>query len=372
MLTKLIRKISYFILPFLVGMAFLSYQLFQSNEVLPNINSIVLSQEKTLTGFIYNEANIAHIKWSKINTLPKYDIWALGSSRVLGIREETFELSFYNAGYIVSRIEHFEYLLKSVPTDKLPKYLILGLDQWAFNMAWDINTVQSFDDAWGTVNNFPDFYALKGMASLILKGRYPLSGVSRSKTKRYGLNAILNETGFRKDGSIYYGSVINRLLIDETVQSEIFLDTFKRIDLGNKKFQYGDDVPTIFIDKLKELLAFCKEMNIEVVAFSPPFPDRVYDKMMATGNYQYMVKLSGLIQETFKTYNYEYYNFPKVSLFGSSDLEVIDGFHGGELAYGKMLFTMLQSGSKLNEVINIDSLDYHIKNPIDRYTLYDY
>tara|TARA_R110001592_G_scaffold362081_1_gene674851 strand:- start:460 stop:1581 length:1122 start_codon:yes stop_codon:yes gene_type:complete len=372
MLTKLIRKVAYFIFPLLAGLVFLSYQLFQSNEMLPDINANVVSQEKTLTGFMYNESNIAHIKWRKVNDLAKYDIWALGSSRVLAFREETFNTSFYNLGYTVSRIADFESLLSKVAPEKLPKYLILGLDQWAFNNDWDNEANQSISETWAVYDEFPNYSSFKSLASLMVRGKYLPRWGARGETKEYGLNAIVNQTGFRRDGSIYYGSVTDRLIAEKEIQSEIFLDTYKRIESGNRKFQFGDKADLIILKELESFLAFCKEKKIEVIGFSPPFADRIYDKVIKTGKYQYMIDLPDQLQEIFKTFNYEFYSFPNVGLFGSSDAEVIDGFHGGELSYGKMLMSMLESGSRLKEVISIDELKYHIENPVNRYTLYQY
>tara|TARA_R100000005_G_C4996093_1_gene202950 strand:+ start:1306 stop:2427 length:1122 start_codon:yes stop_codon:yes gene_type:complete len=372
MLTKLTRRVAYFLFPLIVGIVFLSHQLFQSHEMLPDIDANVTSKNKTLTGFLFNESNIAHIKWRKVNDLDKFNVWALGSSRVLAFREETFNTSFYNLGYTVSRIADFELLMSKVATDKLPNYLILGLDQWAFNTDWDNEANGSISETWTEYDEYPNYSSYKSLASMVLKGIYSPKWGFRKDGTRYGLNAIVNETGFRKDGSIYYGSVTSRLLLETEVQSEIFLDTYKRIEAGNRKFQYGEKVDDVILQDLASFLDFCKNNDIQVVGFLPPFADRIYEAIVKTGKYQYMLDLPIKLAELFNDYGYEFYNFPHVGIIDSSDAEVIDGFHGGEVSYGKMLVSMLESGSALKNVILVDSLKYYLKNPVNRYTLFQY
>jgi hypothetical protein len=94
--------------------------------------------------------------------------------------------------------------------------------------------------------------------------------------------------------------------------------------------------------------------------------------MLGTGDYDYLKDLPFQLESVFADSGFEFYNFPNVSSSGSSDAEVIDGFHGGELTYGKMLIKMLESGSELNNITNLERLKKDVNNPVNRYLLYPY
>ena len=52
----------------------------------------------------------------------RFDVWALGSSRVLQFRSRMFEKSFYNAGYTMEGVGDFLPFMQSIPAEKYPEY----------------------------------------------------------------------------------------------------------------------------------------------------------------------------------------------------------------------------------------------------------
>jgi len=77
------------------------------------------------------------------------------------------------------------------------------------------------------------------------------------------------------------------------------------------------------------------------------------------------------IKPFFDKYNFEVYDFSKMSLCNSNDNETIDGFHGSETTYQRMLISMLYSGSVLNKVTSLERLKTDLANRKNNYIVYD-
>ena len=56
----------------------------------------------------------------------------------------------------------------------------------------------------------------------------------------------------------------------------------------------------------------------------------------------------------------------------SDDKETIDGFHGGEVTYLKILIDMLNQDSKLKNVTNTHKLNQDLTKAKNRFIIYDY
>jgi hypothetical protein len=65
------------------------------------------------------------------------------------------------------------------------------------------------------------------------------------------------------------------------------------------------------------------------------------------------------------------YDFSTAKLCDSNDDEMIDGFHGGEVTYQKILINMIRKSSILRNVTDIDSLTNDLSKKINNYQIYD-
>ena len=137
-------------------------------------------------------------------------------------------------------------------------------------------------------------------------------------------------------------------------------------------FQHGKSINNRALKELNELLWYCKSNYIEVIAFLPPFADKVYNMMEESGNYHYMKEIYPKVLPIFKKYDYEVYDFSSVTFCNSNDDETIDGFHGGELTYQKLLINMLDSGSILNQVTTAERLKGDLLHKKSNFLIYSY
>lgn len=195
--------------------------------------------------------------------------------------------------------------------------MIIGLDQWTFNENYNQRNNNSFK-----LNRL-------NLPFLFFDKIKKINGISL-----IGQKSITNFSGFRADGSYFDGK---RFLVSEFEKEDyLFKNTFDRIEKGNKKFEYGNNVDLIQLLLLENILKFCKENDIQVYGFSSPFAPSVIKKMK-TGkyNYSYINKSSQLIKYLFRDYDYNYKDFTDYNLF--DDTFYLDGSHCNRNVYYQIL-----------------------------------
>jgi len=370
-----LKKITGFIIPLLLLLAPPFLTLYTSGENFKSIDEAIFTKTKYLIGYAYNENNYNYLKWKSLVLLPVNNVLAIGSSRVLQFRDKMFNTSFYNAGYSISSINDFVPFLKSLPKEKYPQYIIVGIDQWMFNKKWDnLSKIVSIETWSSSFSKIPNFKVIKNIwLDLIFnKTKLIYDGNDNKEITKIGLNSYVNNSGFRNDGSFYYGSQIEKLLKNDSTASDFkYKDTFERINTGTKRFEYGESVNKDALNELDNFLNYCSCHDIYVVGFLPPFADKVNEKLKQS-KYNYIDEIMPKAQEFFNKYNFELYNFSHLCDIESGDEETIDGFHGGELAYLKILIKMIESNSKLKNVSNIVKLKEDLVNAKNRYFVYEY
>lgn len=375
---KFLYKILLFSIPGIIWIIPPIVILMFSGENYAPIDNLISGKSKYLIGYAYNEENYKYLKWKEATSKKKVDILALGSSRILQFRESMFDSSFYNAGYTISNIPDFIPFLKSMPENKYPEVLLINLDQWLFNK----NTVPSkgntsFSASDVSFNHMASFQTFKNVWADIFKGKYSYTGLlnkyNNTTIKKVGLNATLNDKGFRNDGSMYYGNQISKLINkDSTVDDYNFKDTYARIHKGIRGFEYGNQINEAAIQELTKFLRFCSYHNIYVIAILPPFADRVNEYFETNGHHTYIRKIYPEVSPVFKKFGFELWDMSHLSTYNSGDHETIDGFHGGEVAYLKMLCYLLEHQSILNKYTSTDKLKQNLQTKINDYLVYDY
>lgn len=369
-----LKNITLFSVPILIALAIPLIILRVAKESFYSIDDVIATDSKYLIGYAYHGDNYKYLKWKKLASSDKKSVIALGSSRVLQFRDKMFDTTFYNAGYSVSRVTDLKAFLQSLPATQYPEYLILGLDQWMFNKNWDDTKEKKDKPDW--INSFvkyPDVNTCVLLYKDLFNGKVSLGKLQDSNPGCIGLNAIVNSKGFRSDGSMYYGSQIEALQKnDPAAEDYMYADTYERINLGINRFEYCDQINSAAIDSLSEFLSFCKKNNIYVVAFLPPYADKVYAKMNSSGKYVYDKELYNTLAPVVKDYGFELYDYSSVSSCNSNDNETLDGFHGGELTYTKILISILQKGSALNKVCTLQELEKDVQNTHDLFNVYGY
>ena len=166
--------------------------------------------------------------------------------------------------------------------------------------------------------------------------------------------------GFRNDGSFSYGNQVEELLKTNPLNEDL---PFPR----GSRFAPSNIVDTEAKQELHELLEHCVSRNIRIVGFLPPFMDRLYEQMLASGKHDYIVNLGNELRPLFEDRGFEFHEFQSMHSCGSDDSEAIDGFHGSDVTYVRMLLKMLERGTVLTEHIDESTLRNQLEKRQNRY-----
>ena len=315
------------------------------------------SETRALLGMGYNEQTQLY-KLINANHYQKRVI-ALGTSRVMQFEEEFFnEGIFYNCGGGAN--ENYDEYLNFVKNLKYkPEIIILGLDSWVFNDAWNKNlhVYDYFQELRETQSD-----SLRLIVPIIrdwVQGKWTVASLD-AYPNNIGFNGRIKDKGFRLDGSHYYGDVYRH---PELQQDYKFVNTLHRIKTGTMRFEYGEHIDSETLRLLDELLKYCKEQGIFVVGFIPPFAPSIFTAMIDSGKYGYIAEIAPACRELFNKYGFEFYDYQDGAVLGFPDDHYVDGFHGSEVVYGQIVKDMAEKSVIMKRYVDIGRLTEMLKNP---------
>ena len=252
----------------------------------------------------------------------KKDISIIGTSRTAGFEKVMFKSkSVYNYSMIAWSLKDVYNLIQEIEFGKNDT-LILGIDQWNFNKSYLHRLTNSFKK-----NNlnmpFVFFDEVKKFEKIAL----------------IGIKAIGNYSGFRNDGSYFDGE---RFILteEELLAAKIPLPPSRNPKDQNFKNNYnriiGSEIDYNQFELLQNILEYCKNKNIIVFGFTPPFAPSVIKKIKLN-NYDYTFIDKSIIEinKLFIKYNFYYKDFTDYDLF--DDSFYLDGSHSNRNVYYQIL-----------------------------------
>jgi len=271
---------------------------------------------------------------------------AIGSSRTLEFREDAFSTPFYNAGGTVDCLEDLGAGLFSLPPDARPQVIILGVDPWWFNGAYEApgckgsssaydSPLRNFATAWR--DTWSDYFSDKFAATQLR------TSTQAGPTSPIGLNAWVNGNGFRKDGSYRYGSIMERPDDPRTNPDVGFHATIDRVQSGSGRFVPADVASEPAIAAFETFLRECRSRGIHVVAFLPPFPHAVIEALRDRADRnRYFWSLGARLRTVAEANGVIIEDLSDLATLGMSDDEAIDGYHCSEKAYLAVLLRLAE------------------------------
>ena len=320
---------------------------------------------------IYNYLNLDMFQYKLElikNIKPK--IMALGSSRVMQFREESFNTSFITTGGAMHHLNEGYLFLQEMKKIYKPEIIILGLDFWWFNEKFYQPKI--FDQQEKKEIDIKS--KINQTLSMVIKGEigfdifeYILKDTNGiTSYKNVGLRSLKYSNGFRKDGSYQYTSFI---LGDEKNSDIKFSNTYDRINHGNSRFEYANHISKERVEIFNEIIKFAKDNDIKLILFIPPLANEVVEKMNSLGyKYNYVSEFRKLVKET----DIENYDFHDMRDYYKDSCEFVDGFHGGDVAYQRILKKMYDQNSSLSKYLNIELINKSIsENAGKTLTIFD-
>jgi hypothetical protein len=314
-------------------------------------------------------------------------IIALGSSRVLMFRPRHFTKSFTNMGMSMDWIELPAFV--DAMLDGGPRNLevaLIGLDHWQFHdetykpgtpppsaakpltpapaglMSWIIHPRQMFNqllqDTAALIQSrvlIPLDFLKAGKIGLVdaLRILCRCDPQRRTWLSNLGIAALIDHSGVWFDGGYFYADTF-----DPRYHIDGFKDILNRITDGRNSFEYADRVSPQRFSYLVNAVEALQRAGVKVILFLPPVAGPVAEAMATSGRYGVLDDL----RRRAATLGVPFFDFHDPRQFGSSDCEFIDGAHGGEVTYLRMLRIMANSSAAgLASYVNMPDISARIQ-----------
>ena len=347
-----------FTLPILINFMFLK----NAGEYV-SIEEIYKEQSKD-DSIIYGSALLDTYKDLKLYALTqkKPEIIALGSSRVLQFRQSFFSKNFFNMGSMVSNINEALQVTNFILKHSTPKVVILGVDFWWFNeKVKKLNYEMTPDNALHVSLNTNRYEP----AHLLLPFQWLKD--KKMSLKHYanlllfnaggdvGITGKLRKTGFAADGSYYYTHTVTNSAPPS--QEKHFYQELKRVKHSESYFENCPFISKTHYTKFVGLVESYAKHDIKLVLFLPPLASSLNNEMKKH-NFNCITSLKRKLAKD----GIAIYDLTEAEKhIKTSHCEFVDGFHGGDVLYAKILKHLIAKENILTSYVNehyIDKVSY--------------
>lgn len=266
----------------------------------------------------------------------KADVVLLGSSRAMQFVGDPWLVPTYNAGGAMRDLESGEVFLNSVLPIYHPKRMIIALDWWWFSTTRrpDAPTDASPETPL-TLHEliqpgiwiFDGTLSAKELSALLFSAKTPRPAI--------GLPAYFKHAGWNTFGHYDYGDVLS----EQASGSDIgFEETLKDIQRTSKRNDRGpwNDFSEKNWQRLEAIVKRLQDGGTEVILFLPPIAEPLYD-WLETQPEPNMVKEVRRRLALLPALTFDFHD-PKT--VRTNLCEFVDGMHGGEVTYLRILDTM--------------------------------
>ena len=322
----------------------------------------------SVVGFAYSTESARPYKVALINARHSTVI-ALGTSRVMQFRKEFFkdQNTFTNAGGAVTSFSDIISFINEMPEVRPgeTKTVLLGIDQEAF--------LKPLSDVGTRKGDSVDTRDLLRIGYIIVSGsrrmytdqftKFSLWQLykARMTTSSIGVAALIQDDGYRDDGSRIYKSMSDPNIM-EIAQRQIEARA-KEIEIDQFVPNNADDLISGNIQLLSHALDIAHAKGITIIGFMQPLPTKEYDATLVSSisNQKTVTEIPSTAKKVFTEHGYVFDDFTRLDSFGGKDVEFIDRIHGSDLMYAKLTLLLTKEDPSFGKLVNIDLLKTAIK-----------
>ncbi len=262
------------------------------------------------------------------------DIIAVGSSRVLQMRSELFNRDpdkFYNAGNQGLILSEVTGIIHAIHDEAMPKILLLEMDQYWFVHGTESLTNNVVDMSRSEDSLLDILPQTKSFWAEVIKDSIPINQIlQRQDALKFiptlGLFTINGGTGYRPDGT----RPSDKLSFDSQLIDEKIERSFETIENGKKMYRQSEVIDTIALQELQGILDYLHSKDVLVIGYMPPFAPTIYQQLMDSGQYEYMLQFEPTLTPLFEQYGFAFFDFTDPAKTGTQDRDTWDGWHPSE------------------------------------------
>ncbi len=279
-------------------------------------------------------------------------ITAVGSSRTLQFRQAFFQRSFYNMGLTAGSVDELHDIIDKMLALHKPEIIVIGADFWWFHPKNERKKEKLEIDWYAPYLNQINNLALP-LQWIYEKSIQPadyLKLLLSTPQNHIGVRGKLRNAGIAPDGSYYYTDRVNG---DHINDKEQFSETLERIERNEAQFIKGRNASHKLIKEFGDIVSKLQSKGIEVIVFFPPLAPRILRELRAL-DYTYIDEIDNIFLDE----KIPYHDFLDPAEIGlTTDCEFIDGFHGGDVLYGRIIRQIAKSNKALAEAADLKYLE---------------
>lgn len=368
------RKVIFFIFPLIILFVVLDSISVYVGE-LRSVRDVVRVQNNNpkdviLYGRKVVDQELRKYKYEMYN-IRQSDIYAIGSSRILSIREEFFlpYYSFTNLGSIVHNIGDLEDLSYRIASSSSSKYIFICLDYYWFgnkrtdksDLTKDLNLINASID-WRA-----HMFASRYVANSLIENPAVIRDyfdTNNEFNKSFGFQGI-SGNGYRRDGSYLYSNFLAELRKQNVYRDREQPSIIERIKSGSGSYVFNSRFDEGRLLKLDGVLKRLKQKNYYVIGLDLPYSSEVYLELLNNPNHKELfAKYREKIPPVFLLNGFPYFDFADLKNLNLSDLYMFDGVHPSETASANMMVDVLRKLSSA-DFKNKDFIISHLRAVIN-------
>lgn len=339
-----LKKVIFFTLPLLLLFAVPAFVIYEGREYF-SVKDVVETQlqyPESIFGFAYNDVSFYPYKEALVK-IGDPKVIALGTSRIMQLREEFFtkETKFINAGGAGKSLSDMERFLNDLPAGSSSQVIILGLDAELFTQR---SVLSTREEQLLPVRFVSIVISMSRRIYLdYLTNKLNIQDVHEANTSsnNIGLSGLLLQNGFRSDGSYQYAGAkrdANRLsYIEEQFKQSASLIKSNKDKNRDEELAHVEENIKI----LERILNLAEKKGITTIGLMPPYPSLVYKELLRSD--ELFPVVAAKVSDVFKSKQVPLFDFSSIQTFGGKDTEFVDGIHGTDLMYLKMMMYLQDS-----------------------------
>lgn len=286
----------------------------------------------------------------------KPEIVAVGSSLMMELRERFFRGSFYNMGGTMDSVVNGTHSITMLTESHPPAVLLLGIDWWWFRAGVDPyrrSRPPKETDRFTAEKIFRPFaWLASGKVSL---GDYLATAAGTKEQPpacAIGVQSAENRRGFAPDGSYYYTSLVT----GREAPVAGFEPELIAIEGSTGRFEGDAGLNEQSVQDFVALVKGLEARGIKTRLFFQPVAPAVWAEMQRRPEqYGYIDLLLTALSDA----GLEYANFLDATALGSPDCEFIDGIHGGDVTYARLLRNLYdrERDAAVRALFGIETID---------------
>jgi len=319
-----------------------------------SVKDVANKQLSSRKKIIYGQALLDSTRNYKLHMLKKTNpkIIVFGDSRVMQFKSYMFTKKFYNMGGVMQQIDEGLAIAPKIIEEK-PDLVIIGANIRWFNRHPDEKSIFIHDE------RLPGFHSkdIVKIFTWVINGDLSFKEMYHQivhEDDHIGIRGIKGD-GFAPDGSYYQ----TRIITGEKPPNK----PLERVVIhGNGRFNMPSGYTSYValtkiqlspkdqqINKFIKLIEIFKSNNIKVIVFFPPYSPYVNTSMTELKDkYSWVEKL----MEKLQTKKVDFINLNNASSINSNSCEFVDGGHGGEITYMRILIKFIEHYSYLHNFID--------------------